>query len=54
MTPFSPDDDARFMREALRHAELAARSGEVPIGAVAVRNGGIVAADATGSRNCIR
>ena len=44
MTPFTPDDDARFMREALRHAEVAARSGEVPVGAVAVRDGEIVAA----------
>jgi len=44
MTPVSPDDDARFMREALRHAELAAASGEVPVGAVAVAAGEIVAA----------
>ena len=44
MTPVPPDDDARFMREALRHAEAAARSGEVPVGAVAVRDGAVVAA----------
>ena len=42
MTP-RPEDDARFMREALKLAEEAALAGEVPVGAVAVRDGRIVA-----------
>ena len=41
MTPL-PDDE-RFMREALKLAEEAARCGEVPVGAVAVIGGEIVA-----------
>ena len=36
-------EDVRFMRLALREAEAAARSGEVPIGAVAVVAGEAVA-----------
>lgn len=36
-------DDERFMREALNEAELAAGEGEVPVGAVIVRDGEIVA-----------
>lgn len=36
-------DDERFMREALKEAELAAGEGEVPVGAVIVRDGEIVA-----------
>ncbi len=36
-------NDILFMREALAEAELAAAAGEVPIGAVAVRDGVIVA-----------
>ena len=36
----SPED---FMREALRAAELALQKGEVPVGAVAVREGQIIA-----------
>ena len=45
--PESPDqsaawDDEHFMREALRLAEQAGRAGEVPVGAVVVRNGAIV------------
>lgn len=36
-------NDVEFMREALHEAELAAAAGEVPIGAVAVRDGVIVA-----------
>lgn len=36
-------NDILFMREALAEAELAAVAGEVPIGAVAVRDGVIVA-----------
>lgn len=35
--------DARFMAEALREARLAAEEGEVPIGAVIVCNGRIIA-----------
>ena len=37
------DDDERFMREALQEAELAALAGEVPIGAVVVCDGRVVA-----------
>ena len=37
-------DDERFMRAALEQARLAALAGEVPVGAVAVVNGRIVAA----------
>ncbi len=36
-------DDEHFMRAALRCAENAAAAGEVPVGAVAVRNGEIIA-----------
>ena len=36
-------DDVRFMQEALREAESAFDAGEVPIGAVAVENGIIIA-----------
>jgi tRNA(adenine34) deaminase len=36
------DRDAAFMREALALAEAAARAGEVPVGAVVVRDGEIV------------
>lgn len=40
----SPEnDDLRFMREALKLAAEAAEAGEVPIGAVAVRDGEIIA-----------
>jgi tRNA(adenine34) deaminase len=35
--------DERLMRECLREAEHAARSGEVPVGAAVVRDGQIVA-----------
>lgn len=35
--------DERMMREALREAEAAAASGEVPIGAVVVLNGEVIA-----------
>jgi len=35
--------DSEFMREALREAALAGRAGEVPVGAVAVRAGEILA-----------
>lgn len=37
-----PEDDERFMREALRLAREAERAGEVPVGAVAVRDGEII------------
>lgn len=36
-------DDARFMREALAEARAAAELGEVPIGAVVVRGGEVIA-----------
>ena len=36
-------DDERFMLEALKEAELAAGMGEVPVGAVIVRDGEIIA-----------
>jgi len=36
-------DDVSFMRQALRSAERAARAGEVPVGAVIVRAGRIIA-----------
>ncbi|MEY4363898.1 MAG: hypothetical protein RLZZ24_1250 [Pseudomonadota bacterium] len=39
----TPADDARFMREALLQAQQGAGQGEVPVGAVVVRNGRIVA-----------
>ncbi len=35
--------DERYMREALRQAELASAAGEVPVGAVIVRNGEVIA-----------
>ncbi len=38
-----PPNDEYFMREALRMASKGARSGEVPIGAVVVRQGKIIA-----------
>ena len=41
---FAAADDERFMREALALAREAALAGEVPVGAVAVLDGRIVAA----------
>ncbi len=38
-----PFDDAYFMRKALQEAELALEKGEIPVGAVIVCNGYIVA-----------
>ena len=38
----SSDDDQRFMREALALAGQAAAAGEVPIGAVVVKNGAVI------------
>ena len=37
-------EDLLFMRAALEQAELAFKAGEVPIGAVAVENGNVIAA----------
>jgi len=37
------DDDVRFMKAALAEAKVAAAANEVPVGAVIVRNGEIVA-----------
>lgn len=37
-------DDEKFMKEAMRLARIAAERDEVPVGAVAVRNGEIIAA----------
>src|SRR3954471_13572996 len=37
------ESDARFMREALEQAAIAASHGEVPVGAVLVKDGEIVA-----------
>src|SRR6266576_4726065 len=41
----APPDDEFFMREALRLAKKAAEAGEVPVGAVVVRAGKIIARD---------
>jgi tRNA(adenine34) deaminase len=38
----SPSDDEKFMREALSLAREAAASGEVPVGAVVVKDGAVV------------
>jgi tRNA(adenine34) deaminase len=35
-------DDERFMRQALREAEIAAEAGEVPVGAVIVHEGRVI------------
>lgn len=43
------DDDDRFMREALREAEKAASIGEVPVGAILVSQGKIIAR----AHNCV-
>ncbi|MFA7232384.1 MAG: tRNA adenosine(34) deaminase TadA [Victivallaceae bacterium] len=39
-------DDEHFMRKALAQAEIAAAAGEVPVGAVAVKDGVIIARSA--------
>ncbi len=53
-TPLTPsDDDIRFMRLALEEARLAGERDEVPIGAVIVR-GGEVIATAGNERECSR
>ena len=42
--PFAPDpDDTHFMRLALAEARAAAESGEVPVGAVVVKDGQVIA-----------
>ena len=41
--PASIEDDERFMREALGEARMAAELGEVPIGAVVVHGGEVIA-----------
>ncbi len=38
-------EDQRYMREALKWAEEAAKAGEVPVGAVLVKNGAILAVE---------
>ncbi|HEY2807214.1 MAG TPA: tRNA adenosine(34) deaminase TadA [Steroidobacteraceae bacterium] len=43
MTDPAEGRDAPFMRAALEHARAAARGGEVPVGAVLVRNDTIIA-----------
>ena len=43
MEPASPHDDDAFMREALLDAARAASRGDVPVGAVLVRDGAILA-----------
>lgn len=43
MTPPSTTDDQHFMRLALAQAELASAVGEVPVGAVVVKDGAVVA-----------
>jgi tRNA(adenine34) deaminase len=42
-TDILPDDDRAFMRLALKQAQAAALAGEVPVGAVVVRAGQVVA-----------
>jgi tRNA(adenine34) deaminase len=37
-----PDNDARWMEQALAQARLAGEAGEVPVGAVVVKNGVVV------------
>ncbi len=43
MTTTNARDDVRFMKAALREAARAAERGEVPVGAVVVRDGAILA-----------
>ncbi len=43
MTDLPDSDDERWMREAIREARAALDEGEVPVGAVVVRDGRIVA-----------
>jgi tRNA(adenine34) deaminase len=48
MTPAMPPDDTAFMKEALRSASRSGERGEVPVGAVVVRNGKIIARGSNG------
>lgn len=41
-TKLTEDSDAQYMRAALRQARRGSREGEVPVGAVVVRDGNIV------------
>lgn len=43
MALFQPDEDRRWMEEALKLAEQAGAEGEVPVGAILVRGGEIIA-----------
>lgn len=43
VSPVATDEDARWMRHALALAERAAAQGEVPVGAVLVRDGALLA-----------
>ncbi len=42
-SPIQPPDDESFMTEALKEAKAASATGEVPVGAVIVQDGRIVA-----------
>lgn len=43
-----PDDaDEAFMREAIRQAQIAEQNGEIPVGAVLVRDGTVIGRGAT-------
>jgi tRNA(adenine34) deaminase len=48
MIPAMPPDDTAFMKEALRSASRSGERGEVPVGAVVVRNGKIIARGSNG------
>lgn len=47
----TPDPDTVWMRQALAQADLAARAGEVPVGAVVVRGDALIAATANTTRS---
>ena len=42
MSPGGPEGDERWMTEALRMARLAAEAGEVPVGALIVKDGRVI------------
>jgi tRNA(adenine34) deaminase len=48
MRPEKPPDDGALMKEALRSASRSAERGEVPVGAVVVRDGEIIARGSNG------
>lgn len=52
-TPFEPStpDDRRWMERALAHARAAAGAGEVPVGAVVVAEGRVLAESANRTRS---